>query len=416
MTGLPLLLLHEGAPLAPHDLWSAWSLEPAVVAGLVVTALLYARGMSRLRARSGRRAAARRREAAAFWAGWVTLALALVSPLHPLGEALLSAHMAQHELIMALAAPLLVLGRPLVGTLWGLPTRWRRAVGGWVGALRPLWRALSRLEVAWLLHALAIVGWHLPALYQRTVTSTLIHGLQHTSFLLTALLFWWSVLPGASLRGRHGAAIMSLFGTMVYTGGLGALLTLGSVPWYPAYGEAAPLWGLTPLEDQQLAGLIMWVPGGVSYLLATVWLVIDWLRTSEVKAVRMEQARARAAAAALLLLVLLPACERPRALSAEEAARVVGGDPGRGEVAFRRYGCGSCHSIDGVPGAAGLVGPPLGGIGARAYVAGVLTNTPENLARWIQAPREVDSLTAMPDLGVTPTDARDIAAWLYTRR
>jgi cytochrome c oxidase assembly factor CtaG/cytochrome c2 len=415
MTGL-LLLLHEGAPLAPHDLWSAWSLEPGVVAGLGVTAVLYARGMARLRVRSGRRAAARRREAAAFCAGWIALAVALVSPLHPLGEALLSAHMAQHELLMVVAAPLLVLGRPLVVTLWGLPARWRRVFGGWIGALRPLWRALSRLEVAWLLHALAIVGWHLPGLYQRTVDSDLIHGLQHTSFLLTALLFWWSVLPGAALRGRQGAAIMSLFGTMVYTGGLGALLTLGSVPWYPAYGEAAPLWGLTPLEDQQLAGLIMWVPGGASYLLATVWLVVDWLRSSEVQAVRTERARARAAAAVLLLLLLLPGCERPRALSSEAAAQVVGGDPERGGLAFRRYGCGSCHSIGGVPGAAGLVGPPLGGIGARAYVAGVLTNTPENLTRWIQSPTEVDSLTAMPDLGVTAADARDIAAWLYTRR
>ena len=416
MTALPLMLLHEGAPLAPHDLWSAWSFEPAVLAGLGGTALLYARGMSRLRARSGSRVAARRREAAAFWAGWVALVVALVSPLHALGEALLSAHMAQHELIMALAAPLLVLGRPLVVTLWGLPVRWRKGAGRWIVGLRPLWRALSRIEVAWLLHALAIVGWHLPVLYQRTVTSDLIHSLQHTSFLLTALLFWWSVLPGAALRGRQGAAIMSLFGTMVYTGGLGALLTLGTVPWYPVYGEAASLWGMTPLEDQQLAGLIMWVPGGLSYLVATLWLMIDWLRTSEVRAVRVEQARARAAAAALLLLLLLPGCERPRALSAEEAAQVVGGDARRGGLAFRRYGCGSCHSVTGVPGAAGLVGPPLGGIGARAYVAGVLTNTPENLARWIQSPRAVDSLTAMPELGVTAADARDIAAWLYTRR
>ena len=417
MTGLGLLLLHEGAPLAPHDLWSAWSLEPAVLAGLGATALLYARGMARLRVRSGRRAAARRGEAAAFWCGWVALAVALVSPLHPLGEALLSGHMAQHELIMVVGAPLLVLGRPLVVTLWGLPAGWRRAIGGWVGGLRPLWRALTRIEVAWLLHALAIVGWHVPGLYQRTVDSELIHGLQHTSFLLTALLFWWSVLPGAVLRARHGEAIMSLFGTMVYTGGLGALLTLGRVLWYPMYGDAAPLWGLTPLEDQQLAGLIMWVPGGVSYLLASAWLVIDWLRTSEVRAVRLERARTRAATAALLLLLpLLPGCERPRALSAKEARQVVGGDPERGALAFRRYGCGSCHTVDGAPGATGLIGPPLGGIGARAYVAGVLTNTPENLAHWIQAPREVDSLTAMPDVGVTAADARDIAAWLYTRR
>jgi putative membrane protein len=408
-------LVHDGAPLTPHDFWSAWSLEPVVILGLGATAALYAVGMARLRARSGRRPSARRWEALAFWSGWSALAVALVSPLHRLGEALLSAHMAQHEIIMALAAPLVVLGRPLVVTLWGLPPRLRRPVGAWLRGLRPVWRALSRIEVAWLLHALAIVGWHLPGLYQRTLDSDLVHGLQHSSFLLTALVFWSSVLPGAVLRSRHGAAIMSLFGTMVYTGGLGALLTLGRALWYPAYAGTALSWGLTPLEDQQLAGLIMWVPGGVSYLLATAWLVIDWLRIAERRAVRIERARAGAAAAALLLL-LLQGCERPHALSEEEAARVVGGDPERGALAFRRYGCGSCHTVDGVPGAAGLVGPPLGGIGARTYVAGVLTNTPEHLARWIQSPQEVDSLTAMPDLGVTHADARDIATWLYTRR
>lgn len=410
------LLVHEGAPLAPHDLWTAWSLEPAVLLGLGMTAVLYARGTARLTGRGTRRSAARRREAVAFWLGWAALAVALVSPLHPLGESLLSAHMAQHEILMVLAAPLLVLGRPFVVSLWGLPRGWRRVAGAWFGRLRPLRRAVTRLEVAWLAHALAIMAWHLPSLYQRTVDSDLVHGLQHSSFLLTALLFWWSVLPGAALGRRHGAAIMSLFATMVYTGGLGALLTLGRALWYPAYGEGAPLWGLTPLEDQQLAGLIMWVPGGLSYLLATAWLVLDWLRVSEASVLRWERARARgAAAAALLLLPLLPGCERPRALSAEQAAQVVGGDTDRGALAFRHYGCGSCHTVEGAAGADGLVGPPLGGIGARAYVAGVLTNTPENLARWIASPREVDSLTAMPDVGVRPAEARDIAAWLYTR-
>jgi mono/diheme cytochrome c family protein len=223
-----------------------------------------------------------------------------------------------------------------------------------------------------------------------------VHGLQHSSFLLTALVFWSSVLPGAVLRSRHGAAIMSLFGTMVYTGGLGALLTLGRALWYPAYAGTAPLWGLTPLEDQQLAGLIMWVPGGVSYLLATAWLVIDWLRIAERSAVRIERARAGSAAAALLLL-LLPGCERPRALSAEEATRVAGGDPERGALAFRRYGCGSCHTVDGVPGAAGLVGPPLGGIGARTLQAG--SNHPR---KWIRSPPCRTSASPTPTPGTSP--------------
>lgn len=407
---------HDATPLGPHDLWAAWSREPVVLLGLAVAGVLYARGMTRLRARAVSRASARRWEALSYGAGWLLLAVALLSPLHRLGEALLSAHMAQHELLMVVAAPLLVLGRPLIVSLWGLPLGWRRTLGRLTRRLYPVWRAVSRLEVAWLLHAAAIIGWHVPPLYQRTVESDPVHALQHASFLLTALLFWWSVLPAASLRGRHGAAILSLFSTMVYTGGLGALLTLGRTPWYPAYGAAAPLWGLTPLEDQQLAGLIMWVPGGVSYLLATLWLVVAWLQASETRVVRLERARAGAGTAtAVLLLLLLGGCRDRRALSPADAAQVTGGSSARGRVAFRQYGCGSCHTLEGVPGATGLVGPPLAGIGSRAYVAGVLTNTPQNLMRWVESPREVDPLTAMPDVGVTPADARDIAAYLYTR-
>jgi putative membrane protein len=328
---------HEGAPLAPDDLWTAWSWEPGVVFGLGIAAVLYGRGMRRLPPRAGERASPRRREALGFWLGWVALAIALISPLHRLGEALLSAHMAQHELVMIVAAPLLVLGRPFIVAFWGLPTCWRRTVGRWTSRCHPLWRTVSRLEVAWLLHAIAIIAWHVPALYQRTVDSDLAHTLQHSSFLVTALVFWRSVLPGASLRGRYGTAILSLFSTMIYTGGLGALLTLSRTPWYPAYGEAAPLWGLIPLEDQQLAGLIMWVPGGVSYLLATLWLVVAWLEASEARVLRLQ--RARVGGAALLLLLLVAGCETRGALSMADAAYDVSPvtDPARGRRQDRTW-------------------------------------------------------------------------------
>jgi putative membrane protein len=221
----------------------------------------------------------------------VLFALALVSPLHAMGGALLWAHMAQHELLMVVAAPLLVAGRPLVVSLRGLPASGRRRVGGWMRRLRPLTRRLGRLETAWAVHAVAILVWHVPALYDRTVDSELIHSLQHASFIGSALLYWWSVLTEARLRSRHGGAILSLFTTAMYTGGLGALLTVASRPWYAAYGAAAPLWGLTPLEDQQLAGLIMWVPAAASYLAATLWLVTSWLRASERMAVRRDRPR-----------------------------------------------------------------------------------------------------------------------------
>jgi putative membrane protein len=405
--------LHEGGPLAPHDAWGAWSGEPGVLLPLALGALVYAAGWRRLARRSRRRVRVRQREAGAFWAGWLVLALALVSPLHAMGGALLWAHMAQHELLMVVAAPLLVLGRPLLVSLWAFPRAGRRRLGGVLARLRPPARLLGRAEIAWVVHAAAILVWHSPALYDRTVSSELVHSVQHASFLGTALLFWWSVLIEARHRSRHGAALLSLFTTAMYTGGLGALLTVAGSPWYRAYGPAAPAWGLTPLEDQQLAGLIMWVPAGASYLLATLWLVVRWLRESEGRVLRHERLR-RAAAVLPAVVLLLGGCERRPALSAVEAQQLTGGTPERGRVAFRRYGCGTCHTVAKVPGATGLVGPPLDGIGARAYIAGVLTNTPDNLERWIQAPRQVDPLTAMPDVGVSPDDARDLAAFLYT--
>jgi len=407
------VLLHQGAPLAPHDLARAWSVEPGSAAVLLGAAVLYAAGRRRARRAGTRHPRRRRGEAAAFWAGWLVLAAALISPLHQLGGALLWAHMVQHELLMVVAAPLLVLGRPVIVSLRGLPPGARRVAAGWVRRLRGLAGWAVRVEVAWALHAAAIIGWHIPALYDRSVTSEIVHALQHGSFLGTALLFWFSVLGEARHRGHHGGAILSLFTTAIYSGGLGALLTVAQAPWYGAYGAAAPLWGLTPLEDQQLAGVIMWVPAGLSYLAATLWLVLAWLRESEARVVRMERLR-RGAVLLPMLLVLLAGCESRPALSGAEAALLTGGDPDRGRQAIRSYGCGSCHTIHGVPGADGLVGPPLDGVGARAYVAGVLTNTPANLVRWIRQPREVDPLTAMPDVGVTVPDARDIAAFLYT--
>jgi cytochrome c2 len=97
-------------------------------------------------------------------------------------------------------------------------------------------------------------------------------------------------------------------------------------------------------------------------------------------------------------------------------AKAIGGDPERGRAMLRKYGCQSCHSIPGVAGANGLVGPPLGGVASRSYIAGVLPNTPEHMMRWIEDPKGVDSLTAMPNVGVTETDARHITAYLYTLR
>lgn len=289
---IPLLILlaavngfgHTGEPLRPHDLWSAWSFDPGIVLPLAVTGILYARGARRSRGAS-------LQELVCFWSGWTFLALSLLSPLHRLGEALFSAHMAQHEVLILIAAPLLVLSRPSVAILWGLPLAWRKALGRWSKSTpaQKTWRALTQPWMAWWIHAAALWLWHAPQLFQATLTNEWIHAAQHTSFFASALLFWWSLLYA---RGRHsyGASVLYVFTTAVHTSILGALLTFADTIWYPAYTASASNWGLTPLEDQQLGGLVMWIPAGVVYLVAGLGLFAVWLRESDVMAIRKEYA------------------------------------------------------------------------------------------------------------------------------
>lgn len=351
----------------------------------------------------------------AFWLGWVALLGALLSPLHEMAEHLFSAHMVQHTILMTIAAPLIVLGRPVLVSLWALPAGMRRRV-----ALHPLpsaARAVSEMPAvaAFVLHAIAIWFWHVPRLYDASVRFEWVHALQHLSFVLTAIVFWNAVLaPRTRARGL-GQGVLLVFATALHTSVLGAMITLAQTPLYRVYTDGSA-GRLTPLEDQQLAGLIMWVPAGLLYTLAGAALLVAWLKESESR----HALRAMAASSVLLLVLLATsACEdftREAALDARTAAALTGGDPRVGKQAIESLGCGGCHTIEGVRAANGEVGPPLNGIAHRTYIAGVLTNTPTNLVRWIYDPKAVDSLTAMPKLGVTPTQARDIAAYLYTLR
>ncbi|HUQ20813.1 MAG TPA: cytochrome c oxidase assembly protein [Gemmatimonadaceae bacterium] len=406
------MMLHSGAPFAPRDLASGWSWEPAIYVPIAVAAALYIRGSLIEWGRAPHARDRILRNALLFSTGWVVLVAALVSPLHRLGGVLFSAHMAQHELLMTIAAPLLVLSRPIMPFLWAMPMGMRRAVGGVFtrGPIAALWDAISQPVVAAGLHGVAIWGWHSPQLYDATLTNEWVHAAQHASFLGTGLLFWWSVIHGRANRPAYGVSVMLVFFTAVHTTILGALLTMSESSWYTAYTPALTTpWGFTPLEDQQLGGLIMWVPATIAYLVAALALFLAWLRQSEVRVLTRENI---VRAAVVLVVFLLPACNSPD--SAHAASLMVGGDAERGVAAIRKYGCASCHTIPGVRDAKALVGPSLEGIAGRSYVAGVLSNTPEHMIQWIQNPQAVDNKTAMPNVGVTERDARDIATYLYT--
>jgi putative membrane protein len=288
-----IVFAHLGKPLEPHDLWRAWTFEPVTIALLAISGWLYARGLTRLWHAAGRGRGVREQEASMFAAGWLVLALSLLSPMHALGGVLFSAHMAQHELLMTVATPLLVLGRPLIPFVWALSPKWRRVTGRWSAArwFAVPWEALTHPVTAFLLHAAAIWVWHLPSLYDATVSSEVMHAAQHASFVVTALLFWWVVLRPSPARGGTAAAIALLFGTVMHTGALGAVLTLSSRVLYTVYTSTTGAWGFTPIQDQQVGGLIMWVPGGIVYVIAALWLVVRLFRESEQRVARREAAQ-----------------------------------------------------------------------------------------------------------------------------
>jgi putative membrane protein len=185
---------------------------------------------------------------------------------------------------MLVSAPLLVLGRPLIPFIWALPQRWRERVASMERArsFRTIWAGFSSPVSAWLISALSLWVWHLPWLFDKTLHNDWMHTAQHTTFLLTALLFWWP-LTNPTPRFGYGAGIVYVFTTALHTSILGALLTFAPRPWYSPYVTTAPLWHLTALEDQQLGGLIMWIPAGTLLIAVGLWLVVKWLNQSQLR-------------------------------------------------------------------------------------------------------------------------------------
>jgi putative membrane protein len=219
---------------------------------------------------------------ALFGTGLVTLIAVLVPPFEGLAERRLWAHMVQHVTVVAVAAPLLVLGNASGVLIAGLPPSWRER---WPLTVRPSWlgdpaRATALAAVVLVAHTGALWAWHLPALYEPALRSAPVHALEHASLFATALLFWL-VVAGSRRRAASGAAVLVTFVAALQGSALGALITLAGSPWYPTYAEAATGSGLTPLEDQQLAGVVMWGPCGAIYTFAGVLLFADWIRRSE---------------------------------------------------------------------------------------------------------------------------------------
>lgn len=372
--------------------------------GLGLVTIAYGVGVRRLHARAGVGRGIASWRVWAFAGAILTLAVAFAPPVDEITDGLFAAHMAQHVLLAVIAPPLLVAGMPGVMLLWTLDANRRRNVALWFARsdARRVWRTATLPLVAWLLHAIAIWAWHLPRLYVAALDHETLHWLEHLSFAGTGVLLWWSILyPRGARRTGYGLGMLTLFGTAMHSGALGALLTLTHRVVYPIQESGAASYGLTPLEDQQIAGLIMWVVGGLLYVGAMSAVFLAWVSG-------VPKRRRIVAAAVAASAVASAGCGRA------QASVVAGGDVDRGRASLSAMGCGSCHTIPGVGGAKGLVGPPLTGIGSRSIIAGELPNTPDNLMRWIQDPTGVEPRTAMPNMHIGDQEARDIAAYLYT--
>ena len=261
---------------AAHAAESPWHLDPWILTPLLLCGLLYGLGSLKLwmRASTGRQKTWWC--ALAFWSGYAALAGVLLSPLHWLAEHLFTFHMVEHEVIMTVSAPLIVLARPIAAFFWALP-RWPRyCLASTFKLLRKGWKYLSNGNFATLLHGLVIWIWHIPFVFDAAVTDVVLHRLQHLSFFLVAVIFWWSVL----WVSRRGVAAWHLFLTMLHTSMLGALMALAPRVLYVVQTRTAPDWGVTALEDQQLAGIIMWVPAGTIYAGGALILLALWIGES----------------------------------------------------------------------------------------------------------------------------------------
>jgi cytochrome c oxidase assembly factor CtaG len=270
-------LAHEGESHGP-----GWTFDAGVTVPLALVAIVYLVGLARLLARAGAGRSRLRHGAALFGLGWLILAGALISPLHEAGERSFTMHMIEHELIMLAAALLIVAGRPGPALLWGLPAPLRRLSAA--AARLPMWRWLAAPVTATALQAIAIWAWHLPALFDLALRSEGWHIAQHLSFIVTAIIFWWAMANGPGGRSGYGLSALCLFLTSLIGGALGALMSLSASPWYRAYAALGMTpEGLSPVEDQQLAGLIMWIPGGAVHAAAAAYFLLKLLQASEAR-------------------------------------------------------------------------------------------------------------------------------------
>ena len=254
--------------------WVAWHGHPSVVAGLIALTVVYLLGVGPLRQRFGWAERVDTGQVTAFLTGVLVMFVALLSPLHELGDNyLFSAHMVQHLLLTLVVPPLLLLGTPpwLLRPLLRYPQVLGTA------------RFLTLPVVAFLLFNVVFAAWHVPALYDLALRERGIHILEHLMFLVVGVIMWWPILsPLPELpRARYIVQILYLFIQPTVPSILGAVITFSGGVLYTWYAEAPRVWAISPHTDQQIGGLIMWVPGGLVFLITLMVVFLVWASREE---------------------------------------------------------------------------------------------------------------------------------------
>ncbi len=270
-----------------------WRVELIII--LASAGIIYSIGWLRLRKRTLNQKSRNRWRAGAAWRpliynlGLLILAVALMSPIDVLGSQLFMMHMVQHLLLVMIIPPLLLLANPLVFFLWGLPFGSRKLVGGWLrpgSQPRKSIKALTGVGIVWLAYVIVIWGWHDPNAYSFALRNNLVHDLEHLSFFIVAMLFWWHIIGSGprihkplSAGSRFAYTISAIPPIMI----AGIAIAFAQDPIYPHYDAVPRLWGISTLEDQRIAGVLMWVLGSMMYIIAALIIVARWLQKEESK-------------------------------------------------------------------------------------------------------------------------------------
>ena len=269
-----------------------WELRAEVLVPLLALGLWYTRGWWRLRSR-GRRRTAHGWRLVAYWGGIAAWLLALVSPLAPLSEWLLSVHMVQHMLLIMVGPPLIWLANPMPVMLWALPPDPRKAIGhalfGPQARVRAVLRMLTNRKVAWVLFILIYIGWHDTTLYDLALGAARIHDLQHLTFTGSAMLYWWHVVhAGPRIHGRFSfpSRLVYLLSTVPINMITGLAIAFGRHVYYAYYSSVPRYFGLSVMDDQRLAGMIMWIFGNMMILYAAVVFIFRHMAIEQRKARR----------------------------------------------------------------------------------------------------------------------------------